>query len=249
MKHILNNIKIDFSTYVVMLISFLAGYFEYVFLTIFTILVHELGHYIIAFILGLRVREIRIFMFGGVTVLDEELTVSLFKEVITLIMGPIFQVLLLFLIYFLNKHGYVSDVTYDKFYDINIFLLSFNLLPILPLDGGKLVNNFLDFFLPYGLSHIFSIFISLVTLPFLFLFSNKFLFIFMFLFLFFKNVEEIRLHKFKASKFILERKLKFRRYRKSRVISDLKWIRREENFYIYYNGMKVFEKEYFDLCC
>ena len=50
-------------------------------------------------------------MFGGVTILDEELNVPIKKEIISLLMGPITQLLFFILIYGLYKEGYVSELT------------------------------------------------------------------------------------------------------------------------------------------
>lgn len=214
------------------LLSFLAGYFEYVFLTIFIILVHELGHATAASLLKLKVKEIDIFMFGGVTVLDEDLNSSIIKEIIMLVMGPLTQLLLFFSIYKFNLAGYVSDVTYNKFYDINIVLLSFNLLPILPLDGGKLVNNILDLFFSYNTSHIISIVISYITLPLIFMIDNKIFIILIFVFLNIKLLEEIKNHKSRLNKLILERKIKGYTFKKTKYVKNINQIKRNENYFI-----------------
>jgi stage IV sporulation protein FB len=244
-KHILNSINIHITTYIIILLSFLAGYFEITFLTILTIIIHELGHFITALFLNLKVKEIKIFMFGGVTVLNENLSVPIKKEIITLIMGPITQIAFLFLIYTLYKNGYVSGLTYTKLYKINILLLSFNLLPILPLDGGKLVNNILDLIFSYNISHKISIIISIITIPITLLYDKKLFILVITLFLIVNNIEEIKNHKYKINKLIIERKLNYQKYKKTKKIKTLKNIKRNENFTIKINGLDVEEKDYF----
>jgi len=184
-------------------------------------------------------------MFGGVTILDESLSISIKKELISLIMGPLTQVIFLYFIYILYKFGYVGINTFTKFYNINILLLELNLLPILPLDGGKIINNILDIFFSYSLSHKISIFISVITLPILLTYDNKIIIIFFFIFLLIKNIEEIYYHKYRTQKLILERKLKYHQYKKKHKIKNVKEIRRNKNFLIEINGILLEEKSYF----
>lgn len=200
------------------------------FLTIFIILIHELGHAITASMLNLRVKEVTIYMFGGVTVLEENLNSNIYKEIIMILMGPIVQVLFLLFIYKLNRVGYVNDLTYNKFYNINIILLSFNLLPILPLDGGKLVNNIFDLLVPFNLSHLISIVISYITLPLIFRIDNKLFMLLIFIFLNIKLYEEIKNHKYRLNKLILERKIKDYNFKRIKYIDNIKQIKRNEGY-------------------
>lgn len=245
-KRILNNVHIDISTYIIILLSFLAGYFEYVFLTILIIVVHELGHYISGYLLGLKVRDVRIFMFGGVTTLDESLNLSIKKEIIMILMGPFTQLLFFMLIYYLFTLGYVNPYTYEKIVYINTILFSFNLSPILPLDGGKILNNILDIFLPFDLSHVISIVISILFIPFMFLFDNKLFVIVMVLFLVLNILDEINLHKYRLKKLLLERKLNKISFKKCINIDNIKNVRRGYSFNINVDGHYVSEKTYYE---
>ena len=51
-------ININNSTYICLLLSFLAVYFEYVYLFLITILIHECGHMIFAKIIGFKFDKI-----------------------------------------------------------------------------------------------------------------------------------------------------------------------------------------------
>ena len=156
-----------------MLLSFLAGYFEYTFLTIIIIIVHEMGHFLTGYFLKLKVKEISLFMFGGVTIFDEDLNLNIFKELLVVVMGPVVQMLFYMIVYYLYTKGFVSVNTMKKVSTINLILLEFNLLPILPLDGAKILNNILDLILSYDLAHKVSLAVSFLALPLVFLFDNK----------------------------------------------------------------------------
>lgn len=223
------------------MLSFLAGYFEYTFLTILLIIVHELGHYLMGLFLKLKVKEINIYMFGGVTILNEDLNLPIYKEVLFLVMGPLSQILFVLLIKLLYTIGYVNALTFDKIIIINKFLLTFNLLPILPLDGGKLVNNILDYFISYKLSHKITIIISLLFIPFIFIINNKMLGIVLIIFLLYKIYLEINNNKHKLNKLLLERKLKLYKFKKLKRINTFEEVKRNENFYIIKNNKKIYD--------
>ncbi len=178
----------------------------------------------------MKMGEIRIFAFGGVTTLNEDLNSSIYKEIIMLIAGPLTQILFYFFIVFMYKKGYININVFDKITIINKTLLSFNLLPILPLDGGKLVNNILDLILPYQMSHIISIIISFLSLPLLFKLDNKLFVILLTLFLTLKLIEEIKYHNDRLTKLILERNLKQYKFSKTIILSNIKKVRRNKNY-------------------
>ena len=176
-------IKIHALTYLLILISFLAGYFDYTFLCLITIIIHEMGHYILATILNIKVKEIEIFLIGGVTKLESDLNTKIYKEIIVLLAGPLFQILFLLIIFVLHRNGLVSSIVFNKVYKINIILLKINLLPIAPLDGGRLINNILDIIFPYKTSFYITIIISLITSPLLFIIVNKLVALVLFIFI------------------------------------------------------------------
>ena len=58
------------------------------------------------------------------------------------------------------------------FYEYNLYILLFNLLPIFPLDGSKIFNLFLNQLFSFKKSHIYSIILSIIMLSF-FLFQKN----------------------------------------------------------------------------
>ncbi len=191
-----------------------------------------MGHFITGKLLHLKVKEIKLFMFGGVTTLDEDLNLNIYKEILLLIMGPITQILFVALLLILYRLEIISTLSYIKFYNINMLLLKFNLLPILPLDGGKLINNLLDLIISYDLSHTISIIISFISLPLLFTFDNKLLIIILFIFLLLNLLNEISIHKYRLELLLLERKYKKFNFKKTIKISNTKNIMRNKNYVI-----------------
>lgn len=227
-----------------MLLSFLAGYFEYTFLTIIIIIVHEMGHFLTGYFLKLKVKEISLFMFGGVTIFDEDLNLNIFKELLVVVMGPVVQMLFYMIVYYLYTKGFVNVNTMKKVSTINLILLEFNLLPILPLDGGKILNNILDLILSYDLAHKVSLAVSFLALPLVFLFDNKLIIILVVISLLVRLFEEINWHKFRINKLLLERKLKGIKFKKIREFESLTKVKRNVTYYRFINGIKTYDYQY-----
>lgn len=227
-----------------MLLSFLAGYFEYTFLTIIIIIVHEMGHFLTGYFLKLKVKEISLFMFGGVTIFDEDLNLNIFKELLVVVMGPVVQMLFYMIVYYLYTKGFVSVNTMKKVSTINLILLEFNLLPILPLDGAKILNNILDLMLSYDLAHKVSLAVSFLALPLVFLFDNKLIIILVVISLLVRLYEEINWHKFRINKLLLERKLKGIKFKKVREFESLTKVKRNVTYYRFINGIKTYDYQY-----
>ncbi len=155
-------IEIHNTTYIFLLLSFLSGYFEYMYILLFIILVHETGHYFIAILNNVKISKLIIYPFGGITHFDSDLNISIKKELQILLGGIIFQVIFFFLINEMYKNSLITKHVFDLFKKINYILISFNFLPIIPLDGGKLLNITLDRFISYKKSIYVTIIISII---------------------------------------------------------------------------------------
>lgn len=203
-----------------------------------------MGHFLTGYFLKLKVKEISLFMFGGVTIFDEDLNLNIFKELLVVVMGPVVQMLFYMLVYYFYTKGFVSVSTMKKVSTINLILLEFNLLPILPLDGAKILNNILDLILSYDLAHKVSLAVSFLTLPLVFLFDNKLIIILVVISLLLRLFEEINWHKFRINKLLLERKLKGIKFKKVREFESLTKVKRNVTYYRFINGIKTYDYQY-----
>ena len=152
-------------TYLIMALGFiLTGY--YLNLIVFTslILIHELGHYIIAKILKFKVQKIIIYPYGGITKLDDLINKNINKELLISISGILFQIIYYYIITILYKNGYIRNYTINLFTMYNKQIIIFNLLPIYPLDGSKIFNLLLNKFINYNTSNKITIMISIMTI-------------------------------------------------------------------------------------
>ncbi len=101
------------------------------------IFLHEVAHAMTAKGLGLKVMEIELYPFGGVARLEEVLELDPQTEKNVALAGPIFNFILAgaALVLYMNQVMVAGSLLF--FVRLNLMLGFFNLLPALPLDGGR----------------------------------------------------------------------------------------------------------------
>jgi len=132
-----------------MLVSVLAGYFVEL-LTLFGIvLIHEFGHVAAAKSFGWRIREVRLLPFGGVAVTDDEGSAPAHEEIVVALAGPLQNAVMVGFACAMKATGVSDPAWWDYFLQSNLLIGLFNLLPIQPLDGGKMLKAVLSYLLAY----------------------------------------------------------------------------------------------------
>ncbi len=101
-----------------------------------TVLIHELSHLLMALILGVKVYSIIVMPFGMTVRIDPKVFKTPKKEVIIALAGPISNFIILLCAYIFN---YATE-NYYLFIVINLSLIFINLVPIPPLDGGRILR-------------------------------------------------------------------------------------------------------------
>ena len=114
----------------------------------FSVTLHELGHSLVAIGRGLPVKRIILFVFGGISQLEKE-PEDPRTEFFMAIVGPMVSAALAGVFFVAERAAVaveagpllVAFLGYLAF--VNLFLFLFNLLPGLPLDGGRVLRAFL----------------------------------------------------------------------------------------------------------
>jgi Zn-dependent protease len=106
------------------------------------VLAHELGHTAVSLALGNPVRRVVIFLLGGVSEIDREPERPR-DEFLVAAAGPLVSVLITgaaALAYQFVQHASMPGVLILLLFWSNLIVAIFNLMPGLPLDGGRLVR-------------------------------------------------------------------------------------------------------------
>lgn len=118
------------------------------------VLLHELGHSYIAKNYGTKIQSITLFLFGGVSSMEEiprnpriEFKMALAGPLVSLLIG----VGLIFIYIFFANDPSVAYYNRLVFLigTLNIILFAFNLLPAFPMDGGRVLRAVLAEKMPY----------------------------------------------------------------------------------------------------
>lgn len=97
---------------------------------------HEIGHALCARALSLPVREVCFFPLGGVLKLDIPLEHAGWREAVVALFGPVVSLVLAMGAIALQNNVLKNDFLVP-FITANLTISAFNLLPALPLDGGR----------------------------------------------------------------------------------------------------------------
>ena len=115
------------------------GYYQYIIIIFFSVLIHELGHIFVALALKLKILEVQLYPFGGIAIMENLAKYGGVKELLVAIAGPIVSMLISRIVLIYGNSFAYSNIIYK--YNKALFL--FNLLPALPLDGGRIARNIL----------------------------------------------------------------------------------------------------------
>ena len=108
------------------------------------VLLHELGHALVAKRFGVQTRDITLYPFGGVASITSQPSAR--GELVIALAGPLVNVVIALLLYpwitlpDISKPG-IPDVSIGaRIFLTNVALAVFNLLPALPMDGGRVLR-------------------------------------------------------------------------------------------------------------
>ena len=144
-------IRIDLKIFVFIVLFYLTKQIEiYAMLMIFALL-HECGHLIAGLIMGFKPEKINVMPIGLAISFKipienynkkiEKSNILSIKKIIIALAGPITNILIALLFICMNL-GF-TDVQRLNIIYANVIICIFNLLPIYPLDGGRILKQFI----------------------------------------------------------------------------------------------------------
>ena len=141
-------LRIDLKIIVVILIFLFTGQLKTYCIIMFFCFLHELGHIITAKLFKMQIEKIEILPCG--------FSASFFsynssgfpkgfsmQELIVALAGPIVSLILALSFQYIDDTNF-TIVTKQEIVYSNILILIFNLLPLYPLDGGRILKNILN---------------------------------------------------------------------------------------------------------
>lgn len=194
-----------------------------------------------AYLLGIKIEEIYIYPLGGISKFNMDLNISMKKELLILINGPLFQHLayLILLVLLPTKKELITVYHYS--------ILSFNFLPIYPLDGGKLLKLLFNKIISYKSSLKLIINSSYFVLLIILLMSKKNVNLFIMISLLFVLItKEKNKINYIYNKYLLERYLNNYKFKNTKIINNIDNLYRDKSHIINKNNKYYLEKEYLE---
>ncbi|MBO5397572.1 MAG: M50 family metallopeptidase [Clostridia bacterium] len=136
-------IEIDLRVILLMIVFLFTSQIDIYVIFIFFVFLHELAHILVGLALGFKVSSISMNIFGFSAQLYAYKSKKSFIRIITYLAGPIFNLICAIVFYFSKlENEFALKLIYT-----NLLLFVFNLFPILPLDGGKILKEVLKNFI------------------------------------------------------------------------------------------------------
>ncbi|MED4888815.1 stage IV sporulation protein FB [Lysinibacillus sp. FSL R7-0073] len=146
-----------------------SGQLAYYAIIFFSLMWHETGHLLAALLCGVRVKSCVIAPYGGEIQFENPAVVQASSLLWIALGGPIATILGIGLAFFM------PELIAGKLISVQLVLLLVNIIPILPLDGGRILLAWLFLYYPkaqvvemyYWLSFMVATTLFLITLNFL----------------------------------------------------------------------------------
>lgn len=130
-------IKIHYSLVFLLILSLFTGSFFKILGIIISILIHEFSHYVFLKLFKVNVKNLELSIIGGILEINDK-NISLIKRLLINSAGVISNLIIILLI----KISNINSLNYLVYY--NLFIIIFNLIPIIPLDGFRILNDLLS---------------------------------------------------------------------------------------------------------
>lgn len=251
MRSICKKIEIKKELLMVFFLAFISGLFRDILIFFMVIFIHEIGHITSSLLYGWKIKKISFGICGGFITYDEKIDKSFKEEFLIAISGFLFQTLFYLTAFFLYKKGLldIKMMALIERYHYSIFI--FNILPIVPLDGSKIINVLLNIFLPYKTSlkvtSIISFISIIITFLYMFIFEVEiecsYIMIFFFLIkkiiCFYKDIPHL------FNKFLFERYAYPNKHNKTSIIKGchLNKLKRQKRHIFIIKGKHYKERE------
>lgn len=148
----------------VLVLSMMTGMFYHLLIVFLIVSWHEFGHFFMAKYFDWDVRRITLWIFGGVMETEEHLNKPLEQQLLVTVAGPLQHLLILLLIILLRQTNLLLPEYLDFAFRYNLLIVAFNLLPIWPLDGGKLLNIAFNKYSPFKKAYQFTLLFSFASI-------------------------------------------------------------------------------------
>ena len=188
--------KIGVFVPVIILFSIVFGLEKRILFLYFIGFIHELFHVICSLILKGKLQSFNFTILGFSADIENVDYLDFYKQILIYLAGPFSYFLSFFIIFIMYNFNMINEYYYNVYNEYNLTFNLFNLLPIYPLDGGRILDSVYKRIMPIKrslkLRKIWSI-LGIIPLMISLVFNNQILlciFFFLLVILDLKNVDK-----------------------------------------------------------
>lgn len=147
-------LKIDLKIFIFFILFYLTKQIELYATVMVLCIIHELGHVVMGVILGLKIEKIEIMPLGlsvsfKINIDDynkkiKKGNILQIKKIAIAAAGPLTNLIILLIVLYTNIN--LNVVSNEILAYANILIILFNLIPIYPLDGGRILKELIHIF-------------------------------------------------------------------------------------------------------
>jgi len=148
------SLKIDLKIFIFFILFYLTKQIKLYATIMVLCIIHELGHVLMGIVLGLKIEKIEIMPMGlsvsfklNIEDFNKKIqkgSVLQLKKIAIAMAGPLTNLIMLLIV--LNTNINLKIVSNEILAYANILIILFNLLPIYPLDGGRIFKELIQIF-------------------------------------------------------------------------------------------------------
>ena len=222
----MKKLKIHYTFYLFLITSLFYNLFGLILVMYCIIILHEIGHLIAIKVFKYDVHRITLLPFGAIIDCDMNKNKSIISEIIIYSSGLLMNVLIFIIVLIFRLP---NTILY-----LNFAVILFNIIPMLPLDGGRILLSLLSCKFRYKasmkISYFTSMFISLMLIIGSVFYFNSMNFIFVLSYILITNIVLLLSINKQYEGFLLGKYLNANYYLKYKNI-EIKEIGIENNFY------------------
>lgn len=222
------------STFLLLLLSFLTGQFKTILIFLAISFIHECGHLMMCLLFKVKVLKINVLPFGFNLETKDKIKVKSYQEALIYFAGPAMYFLVNILLRILKNKFLISSVSFNFAMNANLVINLFNLLPIYPLDGFRIVNSFLQLFLPYKKTLKYSLFFSLFFTTGLIIYNFYNFQIVVTIFIILMQVKYIKEIPLLYQTFLIDKTF-FKKHKKFKLLKDYNMYKDKNNYHLLNN--------------
>lgn len=112
-----------------------------------SVMIHELSHCYVGIRKGYKCKEIQLGLLFGSAIFDNEKSINDKDDILITLAGPLSNLFLWGLFKMISTIVISNDFLspfIDQMISFNLVLFIFNMIPVLPMDGGRILKSFLS---------------------------------------------------------------------------------------------------------